>query len=317
MAHIQRLGAIGIGLEATPGTAVSPTHWLQAEGNPSMKDNYEFENVETAIGRVERSQAQKLMRKKGEGSVDLILDQTACVLLFDMILGSASSASAGGGKYAHTIVTANSNTPKTATLVMDRIADIRKFPYTVATGLTLKIADSFAMMKLDFVSQESATATSTDTYSTVTNFSFKELSVKFGADVSAANAASATPLSGVDLEIKREAEVIYQTGSNTPVKIAHKTLEVSGNYSLLFEDATVRDKYLNETANAMILTFTDANSNIVKITLSKVNIKNWEPTNDLNEIVVQSADFEGFYDASQTEAIRVVVTNDTSSYTNL
>lgn len=317
MAHIQRRGGVGIGLEAVAGTPVAPTHWLQVEGNPTINDKFEFANIESARGRVEKSQGQKLMKKKGEGAVEMILDEIACVLPLAMILGSGASASAGGGLHTHTLTIANSNTPKTGTIVVDRITDVRKFAGAVATGIELKVSDGFAMLKMDFVSNESATGTASESYSTVTNFSFKELTAKFGVDTSAANAASATPLSGVDLAIKREAEVIYQSGSNSPAKIAHKTLETSGNYSLLFEATTDRDKYLNETANAMILTFTDADGNSIKITLQKILINNWEPSNAINDIVTQTADFIAHYDATATESIRIVVTNDVASYTNL
>ncbi len=317
MAHIQRRGGVGIGLEATPGTAVTPAYWLQVDGNPTIGDKFEFANIESARGRVEKSQGQKLMKKKGEGSVEMILDEVACVIPLAMILGSGVSASAGGGLYTHTLTIANSNTPKTGTIVLDRITDIRKFAGSVITGLELKVSDGFAMMKMDFVSNESATGAASESYSTVTNFSFKELAARFGTDVTAANAASATPLSGIDLAIKREAEIIYQTGSNSPAKIAYKTLETSGNYSLLFEATTDRDKYLNETANALILTFTDVDGNSIKITLPKIMINNWEPSNALNDIVTQTADFMAHYDATATESVRVVVTNDVASYTNL
>ena len=319
MAHIQRRGGVGIGVEAsgTPGTAVSPAYWLQVAGDPTINDKFEFENIETARGRVEKSQGQKVMKKKGEGSIELIMDEIVSPILFGLILGSNVDASAGGGLHTHTSTINNTNTPKTATLVLDRVVDVRQFTYTVLTGLELNVGDGFATMKLDFVSKESASGTASESYSTVTNFSFKELTAKFGTDVSAANSASATPLSGVKLSIKREAEPIYQSGSTTPNKFVYKTLETSGNYSLLFESVTDRDKYLNETANAMILTFTDVDGNIVKITLSRVLINNWEPNNSLNDIVAQTAEFIAHYDATQTESIRVVVTNDVASYTNL
>lgn len=319
MAHIQRRGGVGIGLEAvgTPGTAVSPAYWLQVAGDPSVNDKYDFENIETARGRIEKSQGQKLMKKKAEGSIELIMDEIVSPMLFGLILGTNVSASAGGGLYTHTLTINNSNTPKTATLVLDRVVDVRTFAYTVLTGLELNVGDGFATMKLDFISKESATGTASESYSTVTNYSFKEMTAKFGVDVAAANSASATPLSGVKLSIKREAEPIFQSGSTTLVKIVQKTLETSGNYSLLFESTTDRDKYLNETANAMILTFTDTDGNIVKITMAKVLINNWEPSNSLNDIVAQTAEFVAHYDATQTESIRVVVTNDVATYTNL
>lgn len=55
MEHIQRLGAVGIGVEAVAGTAVTPTHWIEFEGSPKLQDKYEYQNVESGRGRVEKS----------------------------------------------------------------------------------------------------------------------------------------------------------------------------------------------------------------------------------------------------------------------
>ena len=314
--HIQRRGAIGIGVEATPGVAVSPTHWVQFEGSPKINDKNEYKEIESARGRIEKIQNQKLMKTSGEGSIEMILDETISVIPFGMILGAVSSASAGA-KYDHTITVNNSNTPKTGTIIFDRVEDCRTFANSVIKQLDLKVSDGFAELKLDFVSKESATGAASPSYTTVTNFSFKELAVQFGVDAANAATATATPLSGADLTIKRDAEVTYQTGSNSPANISYKTLEISGNYSLLFDDLVERDKYLNNTANAMILTFTDASGNSIKITLSKVMIKNWDPSNSIDDIVSQSSDFNAVYNATAQEAIRVVIKNTTETYTNL
>lgn len=315
-AHISRLGAVGIGVEASAGTAVTPTHWVQVSGAPSVNDKYEYQNIETARGRVEKSQNQKLMKAYGEGSIEMILDETVSVIPLGMILGSVASASAGGSNYTHTITVNNSNTAKTATIVLDRVQDTRTFTNAVVTGLDLKVSDGFAEMKVAFKSKASGTGAASESYTTVTNFSFSEMTAKFGADVSAATSASATPLSGVDLSIKRDAEVVFETGSTTPTKIAYKTLETSGNYSLLFESSTDRDKYLANTANAMILTFTSGAS-VITITLPKVMLSNWSPSNSLDDIVSQTADFSAHYDSTTTYSISATVTNTTASYTNL
>jgi hypothetical protein len=316
MAHIARRGALGIGVEAVAGTAVTPTHWIQFEGAPKVQDKYEYKNIESGRGRVEKSSNQKLMKTSGEGSIEMILDETISVIPFGLILGSTSSASAGA-KYAHTITIANSNTPKTATVVLDRVQDVRKFSNAVINQLDLKVSDGFASLKIGFISKESASGTATASYLSTTQFSFKEMTAKFGNDITTAAASSAIPLSGVDLTIKREAEAIFQSGSSSIQKIAYKTLETSGNYSLLFESVTERDKYLANTANALILTFTDANGFIVQLTLPKILLSNWEPSNTLDDIVTQTADFTAHYDSTQGESIRAVITNSTVSYTNL
>lgn len=316
MAHISRLGALGIGVEAIAGTPVAATHWLQFTKGPTLTDKYEYENIKSARGRVEASQGTKLMKTYGEGNVEVILDDITSVIPFGMILGSVSSASAGASIYDHTISVNNSNTPKTATVIYDRVTDTRTFTNAVIEKLDIKVADGFAEMTMALKSREGATGSASESYVTVANFNFKDLSVKFGVDVAGATSASPTPLSGVDLSIKRTVAMAYQTGQNYPQNFSYETLEVTGNYSLLFESTTERDKYLANTANAMILTFTNG-ANSVKITLPNVRLNNWSPSNDIDKEVSQSADFEAHYDTTAATSISAVIRNTVSSYLNL
>jgi len=316
MPHIQRLGALGLGVEAVAGTAVTPTHWVQFSNAPKVNDKFDYQDITTARGRVEKSQDHKLMKTSGEGKFACILDEDFVVLPFGLTLGTVASASAGGGFYEHTITIKNDNTPKTATCIIDRVQDIRKFTNCVIENLSLKVGDSFVEMDIDFKSKASATGTASESYNEVTRYTFKEMSAQFGADVTAAELESATPLSGMDLKIKRTVEMTYQTGSNDPAKINHGVLETSGNYSLLFDSTTERDKYLADTMQAVILKFTDATGNFVKITIPKVKLNNWDPSNDMDKIVSQSSDFGAHYDATTGESIRVVVKNKIASYLN-
>lgn len=317
MAHNQRRGAVGIGVEAVAGTPVTPTHWLQVSDAPALNDKVENENIESARGRIEMSQGQKPMKKYSEGNIALLLDAENATIPFGLILGSTVSASAGGGLYEHTSTIDVTNTPKTATIVIDRVQDVRKFANAVLQEINISVADSFAKITMTFQSKLSATATAVDSYEEVICMTFKELSAQFGTTVSNAGSAEATPLSGMDLNIIREVEKIFQSGDNEPNNFVYKTLQVNGNYSLLFDEVANRDKYLNNTQNAGIFTFTDSDGGFIKITIPNLRIANWEPDNDLNEIVSQTADFQGHYDVTQDEGIRVVTKNSTASFTNL
>jgi len=317
MSHNQRRGAVGIGVEATPGTSVTPTDWLQLSTAPNLKDMVEYENIETARGRIEKSQGQKAMKKFGEGNLEVLLDAESAAIPLGLILGSTVSASAGASLYDHTSTIENTNTAKSATIVMDRVTDVRTFPYGVISELSIKVSDSFATLTMTFSSKKSATGTATDTYDEVVCMTFENLEAQFGTTVANAGSASATPLSGLDLTITRDVEKIFQSGDVEPTSLVYKTLSVAGNYSLLFDAVTNRDKYLNNTQNAGIFTFTDSSDKYIKITIPNLRIANWEASNDLDEIVTQTADFSGHYDYTQAEGIRAVVRNATASYTNL
>ena len=315
--HIQRRGAVGIGVEATSGTAVVPTQWLQVSSAPSLNDKVEYENIETARGRVEKSQGQKAMKKYAEGSIEILADAESAAIPFGLILGSTVSTTAAGGLYDHTSTIEVTNTAKSATIIEDRVQDVRSFANSVLQEVSIKVSDSFATLSMTFASKLSATGTATDTYDETVCMTFESLSAKFGTTVSNADSASATPLSGLDITITREVEKIFQSGSVEPTAFAYKTLSVGGNYSLLFDAVTDRDKYLDDTQNAGIFTFTDADDKYIKITIPNLRIANWEPSNDLDEIVSQTADFNGHYDDTQAEGVRVVTRNGTASYTNL
>jgi len=317
MSHNQRLGAVGIGVEATPGTSVTPTNWLQVSSAPALNDVVEYENIETARGRVEKSQGQKAMKKFAEGSIEVLADAENALIPFGVILGSTASASATATLYDHTITLDNSNTAKASTVVIDRVEDIRKFSNAVVSELTISVSDSFATLTIAFQSKASATGSASDTYDDVVCMTFENLEAQFGTTVANAGNASVTPLSGLDLTITRDVEKIFQSGDVEPNDFVYKTLGVSGNYSLLFDGTDNRDKYLDDTQNAAIFTFTDADDKYIKITIPNLRLSNWTPSNDLDEVVTQTADFTGHYDSTQTEGIRVVVRNATETVTNL
>lgn len=317
MEHIQKLGHFGIGIEATAGTLVSPTYWLQLSDDPSVKDNYEYKNIETSRGRVETSQGQKIMRKSGEGDVQVHVDEEAAPLFIGLMLGSTVSASAGSGVYEHTITTANTNQAKTASLYLDRVVDQLKFPCSVLSELAIGVSEDFATFDLSFVSYPSASSTAeTPAYTEETHFAFHEMAVRFGADVAAAEAAEPTPLSEFELTLTREASPVFESNSSVARKIPRLGFTMEGTYSLVFKDTTQLNKYLNNTKNAMVVTFSTGNK-FIKLILSNVLLSNHEPDNALDDLVVEEAEFGAHYDSTEGEGMRAVVRNNTASYTNL
>lgn len=322
MAHIQRLGALGIGVEATAGTAVTPTHWIELTDAPDIMDMNEYENIESARGRVELSQGQKLMKKFAEGSMQMHLDTTTAVYPLGLILGSVASVSAGGGLYTHACTINNTNTPKTATVVLDRVTDVRVFANTVVEEVEIEVSDTFVTITSSIKAKHGVSGTATDTYTTIKRFAYNDVCAKFGADVAAAEIATPTPLTGATITLTRGVTMTHasqaQCGTNSaePEDFSHTTLEIEGEYSLLFRNVTDRDKYINDTQNAMILTCTNGTHSI-KITLPNVRINNWEASNDIDDVVSQTAEFRAHYDATENTSVIAVVTNDTASYTNL
>ena len=101
---------VGMGIEATPGTAVAETIFLQHTGF-SMQAIVEKELFVSARGIRNQASNSMIKRKYSGGSISVIPNVINAPYLFALALGSVSSAAASGETvvYEHTITVQNSN----------------------------------------------------------------------------------------------------------------------------------------------------------------------------------------------------------------
>ena len=312
---------IGIGIEATPGTAVAETAFLQHTAF-SMQGISEKEMFNSARGIRNTVSNSMIKRKYSGGSIGVIPNVINAPYLFALALGSVSSATASGETviYEHTITVQNDNASmKTATLtVAEGAIQTAQYTNVVVNSLSLEVSDGYATMTAELLGQFPGTDTQTESYTQETEFAYHNYVAKFGTSVSNANSGSATPLKGFSLTINNNVQLdeAFLSGSNeiTASGLVAGTFEVTGSYTLHFEDTVELAKYKANTKNAMVIIFTGgligaAEAEEINIALGKVILTGQPIEYDIDGLLVLTQTFTTEYDATDKE-ITVVVTNE-------
>src|SRR3954447_23421828 len=81
---IGRRVAVGVGVEATPGTAVAPAHWIKHTSLDFQRKNTRVEN-DSAMGRNEGVNDSAIVEEWAEGTLEgKVYDQSIGYLLYNV-----------------------------------------------------------------------------------------------------------------------------------------------------------------------------------------------------------------------------------------
>ena len=310
---------IGVGIEAAPGTPVAETAFLQHTAF-SMQGISEKEMFASARGIRNMASNSMIRRKYSGGSIGVIPNVINAPYLFGLALGSVSTTGPLDSAYEHTITVQNDNASmKTVTLtVAEGAIQTAQYSNVVVNSLNLEVSDGYATMTAELLGQFPGTDTQTESYTQETEFAYHNYVAKFGTSVSNANSGSATPLKGFSLTINNNVQLdeAFLSGSNevTAGGFVAGPFEVTGSYTLHFEDTVELAKYKANTKNAMVIIFTGgligaAEAEEINIALGKVILTDQPIEYDIDGLLVLTQTFTTEYDATDKE-ITVVVTNE-------
>lgn len=311
---IGRLGYVGLGIESTPGTAVSASVFLPFTETSIYGHHEPIEEIASKTSRF-MDRDSVVGKKWSEGDVKINLDVVNSGYLWKMALGQEISS--GSSPTTHTFYTTTSgNTPTTATIYYGRDTDNERYTFCALDELTMEVSDGLAELTAsimgDFPSNTTAQTVTTTSGSVV---SFKDLSVKFGADLTTAAAASATPINEISLTIANNVEVIHRSGSATISTIRTKGLRVSGSYTVYFDAITDRDAYYNLNKRAMEMTFTGNANEDIRIRIPRFRLSEGEIETGLDDFFVINTEYvaEDVVDTAGARLIDVRLRNSKSS----
>lgn len=308
---------VGMGIEATPGTAVAETIFLQHTAF-SMQAIAEKELFQSARGIRNMTSNSMIKRKYSGGSFSVIPNVENAPYLFGLAMGSVSSALAETGVYEHTITIQNDNASmKTATLtVAEGAIQTAQYTNVVVNSLNLEVSDSYATMTVELLGQFPGTDTQTEAYTQETEFAYHNYTAKFGTSV--AGVGAAIPLKSFALNLNNNVQLddAFLSGSNeiTAGGLCAGALEITGSYSLHFADTTELAKYKANTKNAMVVSFLGENIGAteqeeINIALGKVILTSPPVEYNIDGLLVLNQEFTVEYDATDAE-MKVIVTNE-------
>lgn len=314
---------VGIGVETTPGTAVAATHFLQWS-DLSIQGLSDKEPFTSQRGVRNIASDSIIRRKYSAGSVSMVPNVNDAPVIFYLALGSKSSSTIVDSAYTHTFTVQNANgSMKTATIIVeDGGVVVERYAGCVVESWNLEVSDSYANLTASVRGGFPDSSSLSESFTKETQFAYSDMTVKFGTSVSNAEGNSATPLKSLTLNYNNniQADEAFLSGSNEPVagKFAAGRLEITGNYTLHFEDTTELAKYKANTLNAAVIQFVGeligvSSLETITIKLGRLILTDAPKQYNLDGIVVLQQAFTVEYDATDKE-IEIEVINDTASY---
>ena len=291
--HTRTTEVVGIALEATPGTPeASPSIYLQPSGDVTLQGKHEAIAYEGARASRHIDAGSVKGKQWSEGDLPVNIDVVRAGYLFKAALGNELLTT--GTPNTHDFyTTVSGNTPKTMTVWIKRgSADEERFSNVAVDKLSLSITDGLGEMTTSLMGAfPSAANTVSHTTTSGTVFSFTDYVVKFGSTLTTAAAAGATNISEFKLDIANNVEVIYQSGSNTPVDVRIKDCKVTGSYTLFFENENHYSEYKNHQKQAIDITFTGNNNEQMRIRIPQIRLDEAEISTGLDDFFAITGNF--------------------------
>ena len=289
--QIGRLAYFGWGIEGTPGNAVAPDVYIPFSDGPTLRGHHEA--IEIIASKTSRFMDKDSVVGKtwSEGDIKMDLDVVNSGYLFKVALGN-EVLTTGTPNNHEFYTTASGNAPKTATIRYGRGTDNEQFTYAAIDELTMEVSDGLASLTASIQGRfptNCAEQTATTTSGTV--FSFKDMGVRFGADLAAAAVTSATAVNSFSITHANNLETIHRSGSSDVSLIRTKGAKVTGSYTLFFDNITDRDAYYALSKRAMEIKFTGNANEELRIRIPEFRLSEGEIATGLDDFFVINAEF--------------------------
>jgi len=263
---IGRQGYFGIAIESVAGTPEnSPVVFLPFTDNSLEVVAEKLSDISSRASRVLNHDSVE-GRKWTEGDIAMYLDSINSGYLFKLAMGSEvkTQVSVSPAVDNHQfIITASGNSPLTATgwLYRGSGVSVKRTSRLAVNSLDVEITnDDMATMTASFIGSESDNVNAPSLLTTSgTVYSWANANVKFGSDVNDAKNQTATKLTNFQFSLNNNLEPIFRSGSSSLDNLFTKNCEVTGEYTLFFENDVHLDYYRNNTKRTMIVTLTGAN----------------------------------------------------------
>ena len=328
---------VGLAKESAYGTAVTVTRFVESEA----KMKYDVK-TETGKGLRPGKPVNRLNRNyisRFEGSGEIACDATTRGLgfLINAVMGAITNTQVPASSPAvyqqvHTLSITDPISTYTVQEVLPTLGGVNSHPHTFTgcafDSLELSASEGgtveakFSVTARELLTGEDAAAASYPADDEL--FTFVGGAISLGGTLTAPTSTALASLTGdpaaniadVSVMIKRNLDSdgwnLGGQGKRSRPPVLGKP-ELSGKITAEYEDNTLRDAYLNQTAMNLVLTFegTEELSSGVKAVLQVVfpaiRLKGEVPTSDGGNPIKQSIDFEAFDDGVSAQPVWVVL----------
>lgn len=309
---------IGIGVEATKGTAVTPDYWVPIIGG-SVIPLVEYAEDDSNFGRLEGPAGADDVSEdaiiKFNANIRTDWFGSVCAQLF----GDASSANVETTAYDHTFTFGNTVANNTLSIAQkDPNAD-EVAVYSMLNSMNLSCnAKGLVQGEFEFMGKQLASDSNTASYSRDHRFNGPEVSIKFGAAITNLSGASAVGFHSFNINFNTNLLGHHVFGSKTADKFLQQSLTIEGELELLHTDNTYRDYFTDGTLTAMQIQMVGAgtvgavSNPTITIQLAEVSFQSWEVSEGNRDIAIETIGFKAHYDPTEStpQMGNIVIRND-------
>ena len=327
--EIGRLHSVGLGMEATPGTADTIDIWLPFE-EVNFKPMATIVKDPSGIGTITSDNDAHMTKMWTEIEGKAILRPTSIGWLLLGTMGTAAAPTLlETGVYKHSFTLLNTNAHKSYTVIHDDQTQEERALYCMIDELGISGAvGEYARLELKMKGRKTAdtTGNSPSFLSTGENpFMVSRLGVKFATNIAGIGAASVVPVQNMKMTISKNLEQIFSTASDNTVDATdfatqhNQNFEIKGDFEMVYDSKVYRDAYLAGTKQAIQFLFQGraligaTKYETIDIQLASTVLEDWGRSTDANGIVTQSFGFTALYKLSEALMLTIDIQNAKSS----
>jgi hypothetical protein len=317
--------AVGIGRETTRGTAVAAAYWIK-HAELDFRQRAEKANNDSSLNVLDAHNASEIVKDWGEGTISGKITDKSFPLILAAAAGqvptSADNPDTDASVKDHTISQSQLNESMSLTVALKDLNRDERFALAMLRSLEISAeAGDWARFSAELVSKKPATASNTVAYVAENEFKAKHITVKLAANVAGLGAAPAVALRTFSITINRNVDPYFGLGQDDPTNIYAKEVEVSGEFTALFDSLTHRDNYLGSGYQAMQITLENTDVTIgsaarpkIVLTFPRVSLSDWDVDQGLGNIVEQTVGVKPLYSLSDGYTWSGVATNTVANY---
>lgn len=322
--YIARRESVGLGIEATAGTAVAPQVFVRHLTNSFQRQATKLENT-SAMGRVEGINDSATSKVWSEGSLEGKVADVSVGYLLTNILGSAVTtdhADTDATVKTHTFDVEQSNVPNYLTVAVTNPVESRRHALAVIDELEIKSeAGEWVTFEAGIKAKDGVTSADTAAYVAETEFTGKDTTVKLAANIAGLSGATALDISSITLTLERKSEPYFPLGSTAPSAMNTGAFRATGEFVVRYTTTDHETDWIDNTKQALSIEFKntavtigDAANPSLTFTAPQVSLTTFEKSDDLDEVVTATVGFACELSTTDAYALRAALVNTQPSY---
>jgi hypothetical protein len=321
---------IGLGVETTRGTPVTPAIWLPGRSPAGMIAQVDKVDIQETRATKMASQGAEIVGLSASGSIEFNLRNKSLGYILKSLMGSTAPALVAGETtiYRHTFDILLSNPQHPALTVGMSVPGIQDYEYALSIIKALNIsisADDLPNGSIDIESKSEAEHASYSPAFVSDDYYFRhqDLTFKIATDVASLAGSTALKPKKIDLSIDNGARGNRNASELQRSDVLVSGFNIGGSFDMDFQAKTYHDIFTAGTYRAVSIVLNRLDVTLgtgahprLEIILPKVSFNSYDQDRPIDDILTESIGMTAHYSLSDGYGIRINLDNAKPNYTS-